>query len=162
MKIREISTALLLISGLTVALTMEAGPVGAQESQATTNPEAAAGREFYKATGCDADSDGYIDAKEATQCGEQAYGELSGGETSLTQEQFVQTFAGAENPEGLFGQVDKDGDGQISQDEWTSWHEQGFAAATEASEGRMPAPEFETGDWAYVRPTPSDEQQKSQ
>jgi EF hand len=159
MKIRETSAPLVMASVLAVALTGGGQPSSAQGTKTTTNPEAAAGKEFYKAAGCDADRDGYIDAEEAAQCGEQAYGELSGGETSLTQEQFRQTFAGAENPEGLF---DEDGDGQISPDEWTSWHEQGFAAATEASEGRMSAPEFETGDSAYVRPTPSDEQQKSQ
>ena len=37
-----------------------------------------------------------------------------------------------------------------------NWHEQGFTAATEASEGRMPTADYKAMDWgkgAYVRPS---------
>jgi hypothetical protein len=121
---------------------------------AEENPEAQAGRQFLPAS-CDTDVDSYISAEEARTCAEQHYGAVGGGQTNMTREQFGTAFPGADNPPELFEQVDEDGDGQVTLAEWMKWHEQGFTAATKASEGRMPAADYEAMDWekgAYVRP----------
>jgi hypothetical protein len=47
--------------------------------------------------------------------------------------------------EGVFSEADADGDGEVSQQEWMDWREQGFAAATEDTENQMPATDYE--DW---------------
>jgi hypothetical protein len=52
--------------------------------------------------------------------------------------------------------VDEDGLGKVTLAEWMTWHEQGFTATTETSEGRMPTADYEKMDWgkgAYVRPS---------
>jgi Ca2+-binding EF-hand superfamily protein len=56
----------------------------------------------------------------------------------------------------VFKRVDRDGDGQISHEEWTRWQAQGFAAATESNDSRMPAADYQSMKWvegAYARPT---------
>ena len=73
----------------------------------------------------------------------------------MTPEQFGTAFPDADDPPELFKQVDANGDGQVTLSEWMTWHEQGFSAATEASEGRMPAADYEAMDWekgAYIPP----------
>jgi hypothetical protein len=93
---------------------------------------------------CDTDGDSYIDATEASTCTEQRFEEISAGQQNITPERFSKAFPEAENPEQLFGEADQDGDGKISLAEWRNWHEQGFTAATEASQGRMPTADYES------------------
>ena len=95
---------------------------------------------------CDAEGDGYISDKEARTCTVQRFEELSAGQESLTQEQFGKAFPESENPDQLFTETDQDGDGKISREEWMNWREQGFAGATQGSEGRMSSQDFETWD----------------
>src|SRR5687768_17024685 len=105
---------------------------------------------------CDADGDSYISEQEAGTCTEQRFEEVSAGQQNLTQEQFGKAFPTAENPDQLFAEADQDGDGKVSKVEWMNWHGKGFTAATKASEGRMPASDYEALDWdkgAYVRPS---------
>jgi hypothetical protein len=65
----------------------------------------------------------------------------------MSQEQFGKVFPVADDPSELFKQVDEDGDRKVTLTEWMNWHEQGFTAATEASQGRMPAADYEAMDW---------------
>jgi hypothetical protein len=151
---RKSAAPLAILSGLGIAAADAPLSTAAEK-----NPEAEAGRQFLAAS-CDADSDSYISAEEARTCAEQHFGGAGGGQEAMREEQFGAAFPGAGNTRELFGQVDEDGDGQVSRAEWMNWQEQGFSAATEASEGRMPAAEYETMEWveeAYVRPTPVDE-----
>ena len=74
----------------------------------------------------------------------------------MSADQFGKAFPGADSPSELFEQVDEDGDGKVTRAEWMNWHEQGFTAATEESEGQMPTADYEAMDWekgAYVRPS---------
>jgi hypothetical protein len=53
-----------------------------------------------------------------------------------------------------FGDIDQNGDGQISRAEWSDFSAQRFAGATEASGGKMPTEDY--AKWReqgpYVRP----------
>jgi Ca2+-binding EF-hand superfamily protein len=104
---------------------------------------------------CDTDSDGYMSQTEASTCTDQRFEEISAGQQNLTQEQFSKALPEAENPEQVFTEVDQDGDGKISLEEWRNWHQQGFTAATEASGGMMPVADYENmiTQQQYVRPT---------
>ncbi len=112
---------------------------------------------------CDTDGDSYISANEAKTCTEQRFEEISAGQENLTQEQFGSAFPEAENPEQLFAETDQNGDGKVSHEEWMNWHQQGFAAATEASQGMMPTADYERMVEGYVRPlTPGEPDQNEQ
>ena len=89
---------------------------------------------------CDADDDGFVDATESRLCTDRAVDELAAGGQGLTEEQLS---AMAEGPEGMptFAEIDADGDGQISRQEWVAFGEQSFAGATGVSGGRM------IGEW---------------
>ena len=150
MKILGTPSILALLCGVVSSAANPPASLVAQE-----NPEAQAGRQFLSAS-CDTSGDSYISAEEARACAEQHYGAAGGGQASMSQEQFGKAFPAAESPPELFKEVDEDGDGKVTLTEWMNWHEQGFTAATEASEGRMPAVDYENMDWekgAYVRPS---------
>jgi Ca2+-binding EF-hand superfamily protein len=102
---------------------------------------------------CDIDSDSHISAEEARTCTEQRFEEVSAGQQNLTEEQFRKALPEAENPEQLFAEADQDGDGKVSHEEWMNWHQQGFTAATEASQGMMPTADYERMVQGYVRPS---------
>ena len=40
---------------------------------------------------------------------------------------------------GLFERIDRNGDGQITPDEWSDWYDTEFAAATSSLQGGSPA-----------------------
>lgn len=97
---------------------------------------------------CDQDEDGFISWQEADACGREQFNE--GGQPAeettgyyMAQEDFFGEMEEADDPEGLFAEVDTDGDGQISEDEWQTWQEARFAAATEGSEGQMTVEEYD-------------------
>jgi EF hand len=100
---------------------------------------------------CDADDNGLVDAKESGLCTERRFDELAAGETALTDEQ----LSGRQGM--VFAEVDQDGDGKVSREEWTTWHEQRFTAATQSGESGMPVTDYQSMDWAhsegYVRPS---------
>jgi hypothetical protein len=109
---------------------------------------------------CDENGDGFIDASESRSCTERAFEELAAGEAVLTEEQLSSTGEGQP-----FSEVDENGDGEISREEWTRWHEQRFTAATQASESGMPTADYESMEWVqegYVRPTPEGAEQNKQ
>jgi hypothetical protein len=100
---------------------------------------------------CDADDDGFVDATESRLCTDREFDEIAAGEQVLTEELLS---ARAEGEEGTptFAEIDQDGDGQISREEWVAFGEQRFAGATEASGGRMSAEEYERWRQEGMRP----------
>ena len=65
----------------------------------------------------------------------------------------------------IFAEGDENGDGEISREEWTRWHEQRFAAATEASQSGMPVADYERREWlteSYTRPLPEEAGEEQQ
>jgi hypothetical protein len=69
----------------------------------------------------------------------------------LTEEILSAEAGGEKGP--VFAEVDENGDGKVSREEWMGWNEQGFMAATEASPGMMPTPDYESmiQEQGYVR-----------
>jgi EF hand len=112
---------------------------------------------------CDEDGDGYIDASESRACMERTFDELAAGEEALTEQLLSETSQGERGL--IFAEADENQDGEISREEWTRWHEQRFAAATQASESGMPTADYDRMEWTqegYVRPTPEEAGQKQQ
>ncbi len=112
---------------------------------------------------CDENGDGFIDASESRLCAAREFDELAAGEEALTEEQLGATGQGG--PGAAFSGIDQDGDGAISRDEWTQWHEQRFAAATEESESGMPVADYERREWLqedWTRPLPEEAGQGQQ
>ena len=100
---------------------------------------------------CDENADGYVDATESRACTEAEFDEIAAGEQVLTEELLS---ARAEGQEGMpaFAEVDENGDGQISREEWGGFTERSFAGATEASGGRMTTQEYSTWRQQGMRP----------
>ena len=118
-------TALALLFGLGVALT--GAPAGAQMAGEI----------------CDRNEDGFIDSQEAYVCGEARFDEMAAGEEVVGQEQFLGGAGEVADAEGMFAAMDADASGDISRDEFLTYREEGFAAATEGSEGRMTVEDYE-------------------
>jgi hypothetical protein len=110
---------------------------------------------------CDENGDGFVDASESRICTEREFDELAAGEEALTEEGL--SAAGAEGR--TFSEVDQNADGEVSREEWTSWHEQRFTAATQTGQSGIPAADYEGMEWAnesYARPTPEEAGQNQQ
>ncbi len=132
MKLLLGSTALALALGLGAYL---GGPAAAQQVQYA----------------CDENDDGFVDAIESRLCTDAEFDEIAAGEQVLTEELLS---ARAEGQESIptFAEVDQNGDGQISREEWIAFGEQRFAGASEASGGRMSAEEYERWRQEGMRP----------
>jgi hypothetical protein len=91
---------------------------------------------------CDENDDGVVDADESKLCTDADFDAIVEGEEVLTEEQL---FA-AKGPSPTVSDIDENGDGQVSRDEWASISDRRFAGATEASGGRMSA-EDDAGWW---------------
>jgi EF hand len=100
---------------------------------------------------CDENEDGYVDATESRLCTDAEFDEIAAGEQVLTEELLS---ARAEGQEGTptFAEVDQNGDGQISRDEWIAFGEERFAGAAKASGGRMSTEEYSTWRQGGMRP----------
>lgn len=121
------STALALVVGF--GLAAASGPAAAQDEDVFANPSV-----------CDADNNGKLSQTEASDCAERGWTSWT-EEDSITEEQFDEAWSG-ENSSVVFAEVDADGDGNISSDEWMTWHEEQFAASAEATGGEMPTEAF--------------------
>jgi hypothetical protein len=131
MRSLKTSAALALAFGLGVALT---GVAAAQQQELQDMPAV-----------CDQDGNGFISTSEAADCDEREATTLFGDDESMTEEQFSEAYGDQGDVEGVFSEADADGDGEVSQQEWMDWREQGFAAATEDTENQMPATDYD--DW---------------
>lgn len=100
---------------------------------------------------CDENDDGFVDATESRLCTDAEFDEIAAGEQVLTEEHLS---AGAEGQEAVpgFAEMDENGDGQISREEWVAFGEQRFAGATEASGGRMTTEEYSIWRQQGMRP----------
>lgn len=123
MKTTNTSTALALIFGL--GLGVASLPAGATQHMLDY----------------DTDSDGIVDAEEASAYAEQEYDDITADE-DLTEERFGTMYQGTGDSAEAFAEIDEDGDGEISAEEWVRWREQGFAEAAQGSD-EMPTTEFE-------------------
>ena len=122
------STAIALAFGFGLALT---GTAAAQQQELQDKPAV-----------CDQDGNGFISTTEAADCDEQEASTLFGNDEGMSEEQFSEAYG---DESDMFSEADADGDGEISQQEWMDWREQGFAGATEDTENQMPADDYE--DW---------------
>jgi hypothetical protein len=68
---------------------------------------------------CDLQTDGTVGATDATDCVEQSLDLARGAADGLAEQRFSASLPAALRRQ--FGQVDRDGDGQIDLDEWTAW-----------------------------------------
>ncbi len=126
-----------LTTALAVALLSGAGIAAAQQLQYA----------------CDANDDGFVDAKESSLCTDRSFDEIAAGEEVLTEEVLSAKSAGDQGI--VFAEVDANGDGKISREEWSNWHQEGFKAATAASQGMMPTADYQNQmqKQGYVRPS---------
>jgi hypothetical protein len=96
---------------------------------------------------CDNDGNGYISVTEAENCAERGYTDwIDDGEQAMSEEQFVVVFPEAADAQAIFVAADTDGDGQVTQEEWMSWHQQSFADRSQGDE--VPVEDYEV--W-YLR-----------
>jgi len=61
------------------------------------------------------------------------------GADVLSQAQLAEAQRSAEAAKRLFSQIDRNGDGQITPEEWSGWHDTEFAAATQSRQSSRPA-----------------------
>jgi hypothetical protein len=92
---------------------------------------------------CDESGDGFIDGDEARMCRERAFDRVSAGDMALTEED-LSAMRGAEEGVGpAFADIDEDGDGAVSRDEWTRFGDRRFSGAAAASGGRMSVEDYD-------------------
>jgi hypothetical protein len=120
------STALVLSLGLGVHL---------------TNPAVAQQIQFA----CDANNDNVVDATESRLCTDREFDEIAPGETALTEERLLAAMQGRQGALPSFGEIDEDGDGQISREEWGAFNDERFGAAAAAQGGKMSSEDY--GKW---------------
>lgn len=124
-----------------------AGQTGATAGQAGTEAgQTGATTAAGTGTGTGMDDGEYVTGEQAATRSEERWSEMTGGAEHMTQDQFGAGMTGSQDVQASFSEVDEDGDGQISREEWMNWREQGFAGATQGSEGRMSSQDFETWD----------------
>jgi Ca2+-binding EF-hand superfamily protein len=121
-------------------LAAASGPAAAQDEDVFANPEV-----------CDADGNGNLSETEASDCAARGWATWTEEEV-MTEEQFGEAW-GRENSREVFAEVDADGDGNLTSDEWRAWHEEQFASRSEASGGEMSTEDF--GAW-YRSTDPND------
>lgn len=123
------STALALVLGF--GLAAASGPAAAQDEDVFANPAV-----------CDTDGNGMVSATEAHACAERGWTGWT-EEDAMTEEQFGEAWSG-ENASDVFAELDADGDGDLTSEEWMSWHEEQFASRSAASGGEMSTDDFGT------------------
>jgi hypothetical protein len=123
MKLLLGSTTLSLALGLSLVLH---GPAAAQQVQFA----------------CDANDDGNVDAAESRLCTDAEFDRIAPGEQALTEERLKAMAEGGQGIQPTFAEVDENGDGQISREEWVAYSDRRFAGATEASGGRMSTEDY--------------------
>jgi len=84
---------------------------------------------------CDADRDGTLTAAERQDCAAQRFDLARGAADALAEEQFAAALPDAAALRQQFGQVDQDGDGRISRDEWMAWFGPAYAETTRTTDG---------------------------
>ena len=124
------ASALALVVGF--GLAAASGPAAAQDEDVFANPSV-----------CDSDGNGKLSQTEASDCAERGWTGWT-EEDSMTEEQFGEIWT-RENASDVFAEVDADGDGNLTSDEWMAWHEEQFASSSEETGGEMSTEDF--GAW---------------
>jgi EF hand len=97
----------------------------------------APGRAQELRSGCDADRNGTVTAAEAQGRAEQRFELARGGADRPGDEQFAPALPDAGRLRQQFAQVDRDGDGRVSRDEWMAWFGPAYAGAANAAEAQL-------------------------
>jgi hypothetical protein len=84
---------------------------------------------------CDSDHNGTVAAAEAQGCAEQRFERARGDADGLVQGQFAAALPDADGLRQQFVEVDRDGNGRISRDEWMAWFGPAYAGDGEALTG---------------------------
>jgi EF hand len=84
---------------------------------------------------CDADRNDAITEPESPGCAEQRFHLARGGADALAEEQFAAALPDGDGLRQQFGQIDQDGDGRISRDEWMRWFGPAYAGDGELMTG---------------------------
>jgi hypothetical protein len=100
---------------------------------------------------CNENADGFVDATESRLCTDAEFDAIAAGEQVLTEELLSARAEGQEDMP-TFAEVDQNGDGQISREEWIAFGEGRFAGATGESGGRMTTEEYSTWREQGMRP----------
>ena len=85
---------------------------------------------------CDGDHNDRITAPAAQGCAERRFNVAGESADGLSEEQFAAAFSYADGLRHQFTQVDQDGDGRISREEWMSWFGPAHAGTTNGAGGR--------------------------
>lgn len=115
-------------SGVPIAIWMVLG------AAASLTPTPAAAQDLRFA--CAADHDGAITAQESQGCAERRFFVVGEGANAPAAEQLAAGLPDADSLQQQFAQADRDGDGQISRDEWMLWFGRAYAEAAKANEAR--------------------------
>jgi hypothetical protein len=94
---------------------------------------AAAGAQQPRSS-CDGGHDAQVSARESAGCAEERFDVARQGADAVGEEQFAAGLSGADGLRQQFIQVDEDGNGRISRDEWLRWF--GPARADKAAHGQ--------------------------
>jgi hypothetical protein len=137
MRLSTLAAAAVLLSGLGVTTGMAMAPMS-----------------------CDTDHNHYVTAREARSCSERLFDQIRAGQPAIGSGAFHKALPQARDPEALFKEVDQNGDGQISRQEWIEWRQRDFTDATAKSSGMLPAADYQNwSEGAYARPIhPADTQ----
>lgn len=92
---------------------------------------------------CDESGDGFIDVDEARTCREREFDRASAGGMALTEEDLSAMRDAEEGVGPAFADIDEDGDGAVSRDEWTRFGDRRFSGAAAASGGRMSVEDYD-------------------
>jgi hypothetical protein len=90
---------------------------------------------------CGADHDGSIRAEDAKDCVRESFALVSDGGDAITEAQLAHSFGRADAAQRLFSRIDSNGDGLITPEEWSGWHQTEFTAASGSRQGSAPAPD---------------------
>jgi hypothetical protein len=102
---------------------------------------------------CDTDHNHYVTTREAMSCSERLFDQIRVGQPGIGPEAFRKALPQAKDPDALFKEVDQNGDGQISRQEWIDWRQRDFTDATAKSSGMLPAVDYQNwSEGAYARP----------
>jgi EF hand len=85
---------------------------------------------------CSAGHDGTALTAQAQGCAEQRFERAREDADGLVQGQIAAAVPDADGLRQQFAQVDRDGDGRISRDEWMSWFGPAYAGTAKAAEGQ--------------------------
>ena len=100
---------------------------------AAAGPAAFPGAAQNLRAGRDAD-DGMVTADEARGCAGQRFEVVREGAGRPAEEQLGAALSDADALQRQFAQVDRDGDGRISRDEWLQWFGPAYAEAAKATQ----------------------------